>query len=61
MRSLASQAATPTRPLVLRLGRILQPGREYEKAEIAKLIMKDQGIAQATAYRWIDRAHASNR
>jgi hypothetical protein len=49
----AKGTGTPSLKEVFR--QLLKPGREYDKAQIAALLMKDKGIALATAYRWIDK------
>jgi len=47
-----------TPPIKETLYALLQRDREYDKAQIAKLIIKDKGISPATAYRWVDKGHA---
>jgi AAA domain/DnaB-like helicase N terminal domain len=54
----ASAKNTQKPPVQEALRELLKPGREYDKSQIATLIMNDKGVASATAYRWIDQATA---
>jgi hypothetical protein len=42
-------------PVEETLRKVLEQGRQYEKSEIAKLIMKEKGFHKATAYRWVEK------
>jgi hypothetical protein len=45
-------------PIKETLRKLLKRDHDYDKGQIAELIMKDKGVARATAYRWIDQGHA---
>jgi hypothetical protein len=47
-------------PIEETLRKVLKPLQQYDKAQVAKLIMKDKGISQATAYRWVDKGEKMN-
>jgi hypothetical protein len=54
-----SKTNTRTPPVEKVLRKLLQPGHDYDKAQMAALIRKDKGVSNATAYRWIDQGEAS--
>ena len=47
-------------PIEKTLRKVLKQGQQYDKAQVAKLIMKDKGVVRGTAYRWIDKAEEMN-